>query len=51
MQTVIVIIIACLAAAYLVKTFIGKTDKKNSCGCGCTDCPTDDLCDDKDEKE
>jgi hypothetical protein len=51
MQTVIVILIVCLAAAYLVKTFIGKSGKNNSCGCGCTSCPTSETCNDKDQQE
>ncbi len=50
MQTIIVIIIVCLAAAYLVKTFIGQSDEKNGCGGGCTSCPTADGCSEKDEQ-
>lgn len=50
MQTILVIIIVCLAAAYLVKAYFGKSGKNNSCGCGCTSCPTADTCNDKDEK-
>jgi hypothetical protein len=47
MQTAIVIIIVCLAAAYLLKTFFGKSDKKGGCGCGCASCPTAGACDEK----
>jgi hypothetical protein len=50
MQTVIVIIIVFLAAAYLVRTIIAKPDKKDSCGCGCTSCPTADSCSDKEDQ-
>ena len=47
MQTTIVIIIVCLAALFLVKTFIGKSGSKHSCGCGCAGCPTAGTCEDK----
>ena len=50
MQTIIVIIIVCLAAAYLVKTLIGQSNKKQGCGCGCESCPTTDACDEKDKE-
>ncbi len=50
MQTFIVIVIVCLAAAYLVKTFFGKSGKNDGCGCGCTSCPTADTCNDKDKQ-
>ena len=49
MQTIIVIIIVCLAAAYLVKTLIGQSNKKQGCGCGYTSCPTADDCSEKDK--
>jgi hypothetical protein len=51
MQTTIVIIIVCLAAAYLVKTLIRKPKDQDSCGCGCTSCTTSTTCHEENKKE
>jgi hypothetical protein len=41
MQTVIVILIVAVAAAFLVRKFFKNVKREDTCGCGCTSCPTD----------
>jgi hypothetical protein len=49
METLIVIIIVALAAAYLIRTFIKGTAKSDGCACGgsCTNCPPSENCAEK----
>jgi hypothetical protein len=41
MQTLIVILIVAIAAAFLVRNFLKKFKQEDQCGCGCASCPTD----------
>jgi len=45
MQTLIVILIVAIAAAFLIRNFLKKFKHEEACGCGCSSCPTDpDAC-------
>jgi hypothetical protein len=41
MQTLIVILIVAVAAAFLTRSFLKKFKRQDSCGCGCSSCPVD----------
>jgi hypothetical protein len=41
MQTLIVILIVAIAAAFLIGNFLKKFRKKDPCGCGCSSCHAD----------
>jgi hypothetical protein len=41
MQTLIVILIVVIAAAFLIRNFLKKFRQKEACGCGCSSCPAD----------
>jgi hypothetical protein len=41
MENILVVIIVGLAAFFLGRSYYRKYKKKDACGCGCTDCPTD----------
>jgi hypothetical protein len=41
MQTLIVILIVAVAAAFLIRNFLKKIKKEDQCGCGCTSCSAD----------
>jgi hypothetical protein len=41
MQTLIVILIVAIAAAFLIRNFLKKFKQEDQCGCGCASCPTD----------
>jgi hypothetical protein len=41
MENILVIIIVGLAVFFLGRSYYRKYKKKDACGCGCTDCPTD----------
>jgi len=41
MQTLIVILIVAIAAAFLIRKFLKKFKQEEACGCGCSSCPTD----------
>jgi hypothetical protein len=41
MQTIIVVLIVAIAAAFLVRKFLKNVKQEDTCGCGCTSCPTD----------
>jgi hypothetical protein len=52
MQTLIVILIVAIAAAFLIRNFLKKFKHEDACGCGCSSCPTDPAsCEEKPEKE
>jgi hypothetical protein len=45
MQTIIVILIVAIAAAFLIRNFLKKFKQDDQCSCGCSACPTDpDTC-------
>ncbi|MGD2098152.1 MAG: FeoB-associated Cys-rich membrane protein [Desulfobacterales bacterium] len=41
MQTIIVIIIVAIAAAFLIRKFFKKFKQQDACSCGCASCPAD----------
>lgn len=41
METIVVVIIVGMAAAFLGRSYYKKYKKGNPCGCGCTSCPVD----------
>jgi len=41
MQTIIVILIVAIAAAFLIRNVLKKFRQQDQCGCGCAACPTD----------
>jgi hypothetical protein len=41
MQTLIVILIVAIAAAFLIRKFLKNFKQEDACGCGCASCPTD----------
>jgi hypothetical protein len=45
MQTLIVILIVAIAAAFLIRNFLKKFKQEDQCGCGCgcAACPTDPI--------
>jgi hypothetical protein len=49
MQSVIVILIVAIAAAFLIRNFIKKFKQEDACSCGCSSCPADTAatCEDK----
>jgi hypothetical protein len=50
MQTLIVILIVVIAAAFLIRNFLKKFEQEDACGCGCSSCPTDPAaCEEKPE--
>jgi FeoB-associated Cys-rich membrane protein len=40
MQILIVILIVAIAAAFLIRNFLKKFKRQDTCGCGCSTCPT-----------
>jgi hypothetical protein len=52
MQTLIVILIVAIAAAFLIRNFLKKFKQEKACGCGCSSCPADPAsCGENPEKE
>ena len=52
MQTLIVILIVAIAAAFLIRRFLKKFKQEEACDCGCSSCPTDAAsCEENPEKE
>jgi hypothetical protein len=52
MQTLIVILIVAIAAAFLIRKFLKNFKQQEACGCGCTSCPADPAsCEENPEKE
>ncbi|MBW2435734.1 MAG: FeoB-associated Cys-rich membrane protein [Deltaproteobacteria bacterium] len=49
MQTIIVIIIVAIAAAFLIRKFLKNFKQEDPCSCGCSSCPADTAatCEDK----
>ncbi len=41
MQTLIVILIVAVAAAFLIRNFLKKFKQQDTCGCGSSTCPAD----------
>jgi hypothetical protein len=41
MQTLIVILIVAIAAAFLIRKFLKNFKPEDTCGCGCSSCPAD----------
>jgi hypothetical protein len=41
MQTLIVILIVAIAAAFLIRRFLKKFNANEGCDCGCSSCPMD----------
>jgi FeoB-associated Cys-rich membrane protein len=41
MQTLIVILIVAVAAAFLIRNFLKKFKEQGQCDCGCSACPAD----------
>jgi hypothetical protein len=41
MQTIIVIIIVAIAAAFLIRKFLKNLKQEDACSCGCSSCPAD----------
>jgi hypothetical protein len=48
METILIVIIVGLAAAYLLRKFYLSVQNKaeNACVCGCTSCPKENYCSD-----
>jgi type II secretory pathway pseudopilin PulG len=41
MQTLIVILIVAIAAAFLIRKFLKNFKQEETCNCGCSSCPAD----------
>jgi len=41
MQTIVVLLIVAIAAAFLIRNFLKKFKQKDQDSCGCSSCPTD----------
>ena len=52
METVFILIIVGLASAYLIRKFYRSLQNKDEtqCGCGCSSCPSENICDDSSPK-
>ena len=50
MQTLIVVLIVAIAAAFLIRNFLKKFKQEKACGCGCSSCPVNpDTCEESPE--
>lgn len=41
MQTVLVILVVAIAAAFLIRNFLKKFKQEDACSCGCSSCPAE----------
>jgi len=50
MQSLIVVLIVAIAAAFLIRNFLKKFKRQDTCGCGCSSCPVNpDTCEENPE--